>query len=124
KEEIRVKLKEKHPEVALNFEPMELTEKIIGQGAMTPIEVKVGARQVKGAFAHASKIEENLKKVSYLRDVRIAEAVAYPTLEIDVNRDRAGQFGLTMQDVTRSLVTATSSTRYTDKNLWIDLNSG
>jgi multidrug efflux pump subunit AcrB len=124
KEEIREKIKEKHSEVAFNFEPMELTEKIMGQGAMTPVEVKVGARQIKGAFAHASKIEENLKQVPYLRDVRIAEAVAYPTLEIDVNRDLAGQFGLTMQDVTRSLVTATSSTRYTDKNLWIDPNSG
>ena len=29
-----------------------------------------------------------------------------------------------MQDVTRSFVTATSSTRYTDKNLWVDPKSG
>lgn len=124
KERLREMFKEKHPEVVFNFEPMELTEKIMGQGAMTPIEVKVGANQVKVAFAHAKKIEENLKQVPYLRDVRIAEALAYPTLEIEVNRDLAGQFGLSMQDVTRSLVTATSSTRFTDKNLWIDPKSG
>ncbi|ODS88289.1 MAG: acriflavin resistance protein [Chryseobacterium sp. SCN 40-13] len=124
KEVIRGKINENHPEVAFNFEPMELTEKIMGQGAMTPIEVKVGSRQVKGAYAHASKIEANLKDVPYLRDVRIAEPIDYPTLEIEVNRDLAGQFGLTMQDITRSLVTATSSTRFTDKNLWIDPVSG
>ncbi len=124
KEQVRQKIKEKYPDVAFNFEPMELTEKIMGQGAMTPIEVKVGAGQVKGAFAHASKIEANLKKIPYLRDVRIAEPIVYPTLEIEVNRDLAGQFGLTMQDITRSLVTATSSTRFTDKNLWIDPQSG
>ncbi|NGM62819.1 efflux RND transporter permease subunit [Sphingobacterium sp. SGG-5] len=124
KELIRKKINENHPEVAFNFEAMELTEKIMGQGAMTPIEVKVGSRQVKGAYAHASKIEANLKNVPYLRDVRIAEPIDYPTLEIEVNRDLAGQFGLTMQDITRSLVTATSSTRFTDKNLWIDPVSG
>lgn len=124
KEHVRKSIVEKHPEVRFNFEPMELTEKIMGQGAMTPIEVKVGANQVKAAFAHASKIEANLKEIPYLRDVRIAGAIAYPTLEIDVDRDLAGQFGLTMQDVTRSLVTATSSTRFTDKNLWIDARSG
>ncbi|HRN55179.1 MAG TPA: efflux RND transporter permease subunit [Agriterribacter sp.] len=45
-------------------------------------------------------------------------------MEINVNRDLAGQFGLTMLDITRSLVTATSSTRFTDKNLWIDPKSG
>lgn len=124
KEKVRKKITEKYPKVAFNFESMELTEKIMGQGAMTPIEVKVGANQVKGAFAHASKIEANLKKVPFLRDVRIAEPIAYPNLEIEVNRDLAGQFGLTMQDITRTLVTATSSTRFTDKNLWIDPKSG
>lgn len=124
KETIRKKMSENHSDVAFNFEPMELTEKIMSQGAMTPIEVKVGARQVEGAFAHASKIEANLKNVPYLRDVRIAEPIAYPTLEIEVDRNLAGQFGLNMQDITRSLVTATSSTRFTDKNLWIDPVSG
>ncbi|MGO1243868.1 MAG: efflux RND transporter permease subunit [Sphingobacterium sp.] len=124
KEAVRGMINENHPEAAFNFEAMELTEKIMGQGAMTPIEVKVGSRQVKGAYAHASKIEANLKEVPYLRDVRIADPIDYPTLEIEVNRDLAGQFGLTMQDITRSLVTATSSTRFTDKNLWIDPVSG
>jgi multidrug efflux pump subunit AcrB len=124
KEKIRETIAKNHPEVRFNFEPMELTEKIMGQGAMTPIEVKVGAGQLKAAFAHASKIEANLKEVPYLRDVRIVEPLTYPNLEIEVNRDLAGQFGLTMQDITRSLVTATSSTRFTDKNLWIDPRSG
>ncbi len=124
KEDIRKMLSEKHADVAFNFEPMELTEKIMGQGAMTPIEVKVGANQVKSALAHASKIEANLKEIPYLRDVRIAESIDYPTLEINVDRDLAGHFGLTMKDITRSLVTATSSTQFTDKNLWLDPKSG
>ena len=124
KEKIRKTIAEKYPEIRFNFEPMELTEKIMGQGAMTPVEVKIGANQVKAAFAHASKIEANLREVPYLRDVRIAESIAWPTLEIEVNRDLAGQFGLTMQDVMRSLITATSSTRFTDKNLWVDPKSG
>lgn len=124
KEKIRKVIVQKHPDSKFNFEPTELTEKIMGQGAMTPIEIKVGAGQVKGAFSHASKIESNLQKVPYLRDVRILDPVFYPTLEIEVNRDLAGQFGLTMQDITKSLVAATSSTRFTDKNLWVDPKSG
>ena len=124
KEKIRKVIAQRHPEARFNFEPMELTEKIMGQGAMTPIEVKVGAGQVKGAHGFASKIEANLKKVPYLRDVRIAEPTAYPSLQIEINRDLVGQFGLKMKDVTRALVTATSSSRFTDKNLWIDPKSG
>lgn len=124
KERIRAIVSEKHPKAMINFEPMELTEKIMGQGAMTPIEVKVGAAQLKIAAEHAGKIEANLKKIPYLRDVRIAEPLSYPTLQIEVDREQLALFDMTMQDVTRSMVTATSSSRYTDKNLWIDPRSG
>ncbi len=124
KENIRKMIEKKHPEIRFNFEPLELTEKIMGQGALTPIEVKIGAGQVKTAANHARKIEKELKEIPYLRDVRIAEPLAYPTLQITVNRDLAAQFGLTMQDITRALVAATSSTRFTDKNLWVDPRSG
>ncbi|MHC5202496.1 efflux RND transporter permease subunit [Myroides sp. LJL119] len=124
KEEIRKHIHKKYPQVAFNFEPMELTEKIMGQGAMTPIEVKIGANQIQAAYNHALKIEENLKKVPYLRDVRIAESIHYPTLEINVDRNLAGQFGLTISDINKSLVTATSSTQFSDKNLWLDPKSG
>ena len=124
KEDIRRTVSRELPEVAFNFEPMELTEKIMGQGAMTPIEVKVGANQIQAAYKHASKIESKLKEIPYLRDVRIAEPINYPTLEIKVDRNLAGQFGLSMDEISKVLVTATSSTRFTDKNMWVDPRSG
>ena len=103
---------------------MELTEKIMGQGAMTPIEIKVGARQLKQAAGFANKIKEHLNKVDFLRDIRIAEQIDYPVLNIDIDRDLAGQFDLGVDDITRNLVAATSSTRFTNKNMWIDPRSG
>src|SRR5690625_3768595 len=124
REGIRELVSQKYPEAEFNFEPMELTEKIMGQGAMTPIEVKVGARQVNAAKDFAELIKEQMMDIPYLRDLRIAEPVDYPVLEINVDRDLAGQFGLSVEDVTNSMVAATSSTRFTNKNLWIDPNSG
>lgn len=124
KEKIRKVIHQRHPDVQFNYEPMELTEKIMGQGAMTPIEVKVGAGQIKKAVAFASKINQNLRKIPFLRDVRIAEPTKYPSLQIDIDRELAGQFGLSVKDVTQAMVTATSSSRFTDKNLWIDPKSG
>ncbi|MBY0376088.1 MAG: efflux RND transporter permease subunit, partial [Bryobacteraceae bacterium] len=46
------------------------------------------------------------------------------TLEINIDRDRAGQFGLTMSQVARSLMPATSSSRFLDANYWRDPVSG
>jgi multidrug efflux pump subunit AcrB len=58
------------------------------------------------------------------RDLQFAQELNYPTLDINVDRDRAGQFGLTMADVVRSIVPATSSSRFTEPNYWRDPISG
>lgn len=61
---------------------------------MTPIEIKVGARQLKQAAGFANQIKEHLDKVDYLRDIRIAEQVDYPVLNIDIDRSgRTIRFG-------------------------------
>lgn len=124
KDSIRNRVAQRFPEVKINFEPMELVAKIMSQGAMTPIEIKVASRQIQTAGQFAEKIEAELKKVSFLRDVRISEPINYPSLQIKVDREMAAQFGLTMQDVTKVLNLASSSSRFTNKNMWIDPVSG
>lgn len=124
KESIREAIRQKLPELKINFEPIELVEKIMSQGAMTPIQIKVAAAQLKGAEKFAKKLETELLNIPYLRDVRIAEPINAPSLQINVNRELSAQFGLTMEDVSRALTMATSSTRFTNKNLWVDPKSG
>ena len=48
----------------------------------------------------------------------------YPTVDIKVDRERAGQMGVTVQQVGRSLVAATSSSRFVQPNYWLDTSTG
>ncbi|MBV2228144.1 MULTISPECIES: efflux RND transporter permease subunit [Sphingobacterium] len=124
KEFVRNHVKEKYPEARINFEPIELMEKIIGQGSMTPVEVKVSSAQLKNAEAFAEKIKKELANYPFLKDVQLAEPLHYPTIDIKIDRRRLAEFGLTVQEVSRNLAATTSSTRFTDKNLWVDPKSG
>lgn len=124
KDSIRKRIEERLPELQINFEPMELVSKIMSQGAMTPVEIKVASRQLQTAGQFADKIQKELAKVPFMRDVRIAEPLNYPSLQIEVDRELVAQFGLSMQDVTKVLNLASSSSRFTDKNMWIDPASG
>jgi multidrug efflux pump subunit AcrB len=74
--------------------------------------------------AHAAKVRAALEKIPSLRDLQMAQPVDYPTVEVRVDRDRAGQFGLTTASVARSLVAATSSSRFIEPNYWRDPVSG
>ncbi|GAB3885703.1 efflux RND transporter permease subunit [Spirosoma agri] len=124
KEELRTRIAKALPNANISFEPIELTEKIMSQGASTPIEVTIAAKDLTEAGRFANKIREQMVKIDFLRDVQIAQPLAYPVLNVTMNRERAGQLGVTSTQVARSMVAATSSSRFTDKNLWLDESKG
>jgi multidrug efflux pump subunit AcrB len=90
----------------------------------TPIEVAVQGISLADDYAFSQKVQTQLAKLSFLRDLQVPQANDFPTLDINIDRERAGQFGLTMADVTRSIVPATSSSRFTSPNYWRDPASG
>lgn len=124
KERLRKRIGDAMPSLRLSFEPIELVDKIMSQGASTPLEVSVAARDIRDAEKFARRITEEMRKISFLRDVQIAQPMDYPMLRIEMDRERAGQMGVTPSQVARSLVAATSSSRFTDKNLWLDNSKG
>jgi multidrug efflux pump subunit AcrB len=65
-----------------------------------------------------------MKKIPSLRDLQFGQPLDYPTVNINIDRERAGQLGLTVEQVGRSLVAATSSSRFTQPTYWRDPASG
>ncbi len=65
-------------------------------GSPTPVEVAVQGVSLQDDYAYAQKVRPQLAKLSFLRDLQFAQENNYPTLDINIDRDRAGQFGLTM----------------------------
>jgi multidrug efflux pump subunit AcrB len=124
KEDIRAKVTEIMPDVKLSFEPIELTEKVLSQGSSTPVEVRIVGKNKQQNEQYAQKVIDKLSAIAYLRDVQLAQPLAYPALNIDIDRTRAAQLGVDMNDISRSLIASTSSSRYTEKNIWVDEKGG
>jgi multidrug efflux pump subunit AcrB len=120
KDGFRKKMKEDLPDVHLSFEPIELTDKILSQGSPTPIEIKILSKNKPQNEEYAYKIIDALKHISYLRDIQIRQAIKYPAINIDIDRIKAAQLGVTPDQISRSLTATTSSSRFTEKNSWID----
>jgi len=124
KEKIRTRVDSAMPNLALSFEPIELTDKILSQGSPTPVEVRFSGRNKKNNEVYALKLIDRLKRIPYLRDVQLGQSTHYPSINIDVDRVRAAQLGVDINDVSRSITASTSSSRYTDKNIWVDEKVG
>ncbi|QJD96069.1 efflux RND transporter permease subunit [Mucilaginibacter robiniae] len=111
------------PEMAISFQPIDMTEKIMSQGANTPVEVQVAGKDMRQIETYANQVMVKLKQISYLRDVQINQPLDYPVISITLNRLKVSQLGLNVSDVARSVTASTSSSRFTLKNLWLDQNN-
>ena len=124
KERFRSGMKKALPDVKISFEPIELTDKILSQGSPTPIEVALTGKNKKLNEEYAAKVVDKLNNISYLRDVQIGQSFKYPAINIDIDRVRAAELGVGITDISRTLVASTSSSRLTEKNVWIDRKVG
>ncbi|MEO5979871.1 MAG: efflux RND transporter permease subunit [Chryseolinea sp.] len=124
KEDFRATMGSKMPGVKLSFEPIALTERILSQGSPTPIEIRIASRNKKNNEAMAKTVIAKLQAIPYMRDIQIAQSIRYPALNINIDRIRAAQVGVDMNDISRSLIASTSSSRYTEKNVWLDESTG
>ncbi len=124
RERLRRSLARELPGSQVSFEAGDIVTQVMSFGSPTPVEVAVLGTSLADDYGYAQKIRGEAAKLDFLRDLQFAQEVNYPTLDIDISRDRAGQFGLTMADVVHSVSPATSSSRFTQPNYWRDPNSG
>jgi multidrug efflux pump subunit AcrB len=120
KERLRHAIHDQHPDLRISFEPIELTEKIMAQGASTPIEVRIAGKNMQDIRRYGEMLLSRLRAVPFLRDVQIAQPLRFPTINITVDRNKLALMGLSLENISKSMADVTSSSRYTNKNLWLD----
>ncbi|MGJ1403718.1 efflux RND transporter permease subunit [Sphingobacterium siyangense] len=124
KEELRAAVKKELPKAVISFEPGDIASQVLNMGTTNPIEIAVVNKNLDQGRATAKNIVAALSALPYMRDVQIATPLDYPTIKIDVDRIKAGQLNLTSEQITRSVVAATSSTRFMSPGYWLDKSTG
>lgn len=124
RERLRGALARAMPGVTFTFEAGDIVSQVMSFGSPTPIEVAVQGPSLPANRSFAAKVRTELARIPSLRDLTYAQPLDYPTLDVTVDRARAGQFGLTMANIGKSLLPATSSSRFVEPNFWRDPVSG
>lgn len=112
------------PGCKFSFEAGDIVSQIMNFGAPTPIEVSVRGLDLSTDRSFATRILAEMKQIGGLRDLQFGEPFEYPTANVDVNRERAGQLGVTLAEIGRAVVAATYSTRFITPVYWADPKTG
>ena len=110
--------------IFFGFEPGDIVSEVMSFGSPTPVEVTVVGPELAAVRKHALRVLDEMKKISSLRDVQLYQQFDYPTVRVDIDREKAGLSGVTVKDITDSLLVGTSSSRYVAKNYWRDPRTG
>lgn len=124
KNRLREKLSQAMPDVRFSFEPSDIVNEVMSFGAPTPVEVAISGPSFADNRVFAEKVRTELAKVETLRDLQVGQSLDYPSVQVNVDREKAGLAGVAPVDVARALVTATSSSRFVAANYWADPKSG
>ena len=124
REKLRAVFAKELAEARVSFEPADIVSRVMSFGSSTPIELAVSGPDLALSRGHAEKLLEKLRAIKSLRDVQIAQELDFPAVPVEVNRERAGLLGVREADVARSLVAATTSSRFTTPVYWADPKTG
>jgi multidrug efflux pump subunit AcrB len=106
------------------FGPGDIVSSVMSFGSSAPIAVRLVGTDLKTVRQHAEKIAAEMKRIPYLRDIHFEQQLDYPTVEVEIDREKGGLSGATVEDVRKALVMATASTRFTNLNYWVDVKTG
>ena len=123
-EVLRQQLPASFPGCTFSMEAGDVIDQVLNFGASAPVQVAVRGPNFTADQAYASRVMQRMQTMAGLRDLHYEEPLHYPTLDVQVDRERAGQLGLDVNRIGLSLVTATSSSRYVLPNYWADPKSG
>jgi multidrug efflux pump subunit AcrB len=120
--DLRVKLNEKFPGVEFAFDTGGMMTAALNMGEPSPIHFQITGSDLHTAQEIARIIRDEAQQIEGAVDVRIAQRMDYPTLEIKMDRISATLQGVTVDDVMKNLVSATNSSINFEPAFWIAPN--
>jgi multidrug efflux pump subunit AcrB len=106
--ELRRTLPRDFPGITFYFLPADMVTQVLNFGLPAPIDIQIDGNEGEGNRQVAEKMLSELRRVPGLTDLRIQQPFDYPTYEINVDRTKAAQGGLTERNVSTSILNSLS----------------
>lgn len=122
--ELRARLREEMPDVTYFFLPADIVSQILNFGLTSAIDVQVSGFDRANNLGVVRELRDRIAQIPGAVDVHLHQVLDAPELFLDVDRERAAQFGLTEQRVATNMNISLSGTGQTRPNFWPDPVTG
>ena len=121
---LRERLPREFPDTVFSFPPADIVSQILNFGAPAPIDLQIRGNDLDGNFVYANRLLKEIRRVPGVADARIQQSRSSPVFDINVDRTRAQDVGVTARDVTNSLVTSLAGSSQVAPTFWLNPANG
>ena len=121
---IRKVLATKYPQVTAYFQAADIVSQVLNFGLPSAIDAQINGNSLQSDYDIALRLKDRMARIPGVVDMRIAEPLDYPSLQVAVDRTKALQFGITQQEVASSVLSSLSGAQLLQPNFWLDPISG
>jgi multidrug efflux pump subunit AcrB len=123
-DKVRKRISAEMPELRTYFQSGGLVDSVLNQGVPAPIDVQVSGMNLEVCHNIASHLAGEFRGLPGISDVYIPQDLDYPGLQVNVDRVRAQQLGLSPKEVISDVITALTSDVMIAPSYWVDPHSG
>jgi multidrug efflux pump subunit AcrB len=122
--ELRNRLRREFPDETFFFQAANITNQILNFGLPAPIDVQIISRDAAAGYRIADELQHKIALVPGAVDVHVNQLVHTPQIDVQVDRSKADQAGLTQRDVANSMLISLSSSGQVAPNQWLNPVNG
>ncbi len=108
-QKIREQLPREFPGSSFYFQSADIVSQVLNFGVPSPVDVQVEGPNLDQSYEIARKLKDEIRTVPGAVDVHVKQAIRYPALRVNVDREKAAELGLTEQSVANSMLISLSS---------------
>ncbi len=121
---LREELPRRFPGVEFFFQPADIVTQILNFGLPAPIDIQVTGADMQGNYFIAQQIANRIKQIPGTADVHVQQMLTLPTLDLQIDRTKVTQVGMTARDVAQSVLVSLSGSFQTAPNFWLNPKNG
>jgi multidrug efflux pump subunit AcrB len=121
---IREKLAEDFPGTIFYFQTADIVSQVLNFGLSAPIDIQIQDQNFTRSYAAGQKLLQLIKRIPGVVDPHITQVLDFPTLQIEVDRQRAAKLGVAQRDVANNMLTSLAGSSLVSPTYYLNPQNG
>ncbi len=105
------------------FQPADIISQVLNFGLSAPVDIEIEGPKLEQSMDVARALRDAMRGIYGVVDVRIPQVLSHPAMQVNVDRLRAAQLGLSQSDVANNMLASLSSSALVNPSFWLNPNN-